>query len=367
MMQPAQIETSPITLVWDIGTAYELFISLNVLHNPERHGLRASWAAGVRSRIPPTERKFLEEVIPFMSCCPASWVYRLPQPKDAISAIWALRQIPAEKRMLELLDVECWDKPQIREIVLKIAAQRSWSNHDLAAFKEIFQEKHMEETKGVDKYLDWWARPEEFGEAMVAALQAYHLAFFSEEEKRVAPILQAGLERAKEKAQRLSVPDLIVELSQGLHLDELKVKELIIIPAFWTTPLVVVDEINEDLGIFLFGARPATMSAIPGELVPDGLLRALKALADPTRLKIIHFLTHEELTPSELSRRLSLRAPTVTHHLSELRLAGLVNLTMRGQEKLYSSRLEAIAEAFGNLQEFLKVGEGLRPAPTKDK
>jgi DNA-binding transcriptional ArsR family regulator len=86
-------------------------------------------------------------------------------------------------------------------------------------------------------------------------------------------------------------------------------------------------------------------------------LRALKAVSDPTRLKILHFLTHEELTPSELSRRLSLRAPTLTHHLSELRLAGLVNLTFRGQEKLYSTRLEAIEETFGNLQTFLKATE----------
>jgi len=48
---------------------------------------------------------------------------------------------------------------------------------------------------------------------------------------------------------------------------------------------------NEDKTsfIFLFGVRPANMSVIPGELVPDGLLRALKALADPTRLKIISY------------------------------------------------------------------------------
>src|SRR5690348_10769588 len=110
MNQKTQTEAKEITLLWDWGTAYELFVSLNVLHNPEHHGVRASWAAGIRSRIPPTERKFLEEVISFVNY-PLSWIYRLPGPKDAISAIWALRQIPAEKRMLELLDVEHWDMP----------------------------------------------------------------------------------------------------------------------------------------------------------------------------------------------------------------------------------------------------------------
>jgi DNA-binding transcriptional ArsR family regulator len=96
------------------------------------------------------------------------------------------------------------------------------------------------------------------------------------------------------------------------------------------------------------------MSALPGELVPDRLLRSLKALADPTRLKILYDISQEEVTPSQLSRRLHLRAPTVTHHLNELRLAGLVNLTFRGQEKLYRARVEAIEEAFHSLKQFLR-------------
>lgn len=343
-----------ITLIWDWGTAYEFFVSLSVLHDPEYHGLRPSWASGIRSRIPATERKFLEEVIPLMSY-PLNWVYRLPGPKDALGALWALRQIPAEKRLLELLDVNHWDIPALRDMCLRISEQRSWSNHDLAAIKEIYTDKHGgAEIKGLEKYLDWWARPDEFGEAYLAGLQAYYQAFFEEEEKRVAPVLQAGLERAKARAQVLNVPDLITELSQGVHFDEIKVREMVMVPAFWTTPLVVMDEIDETRGIFLFGVRPANMAAIPGEQVPDGLVRALKALADPTRLKIMHYLTQGQVTPTELARRLNLRAPTVTHHLSELRLCGLVNVTFRGQEKLYTSRLEALDETCSNLREFLQ-------------
>jgi len=83
-------------------------------------------------------------------------------------------------------------------------------------------------------------------------------------------------------------------------------------------------------------------------------LRTLKALADPTRLKILHYLTQGEVTPSELARRLNLRAPTVTHHLSELRFSGLVNVTYRGQEKLYTSRLEALDTTCENLRDFLQ-------------
>ena len=38
-------------LSFDFGTAYDLFISLQVLHYPEKFGLRASWAAGVTMLI----------------------------------------------------------------------------------------------------------------------------------------------------------------------------------------------------------------------------------------------------------------------------------------------------------------------------
>jgi DNA-binding transcriptional ArsR family regulator len=84
-------------------------------------------------------------------------------------------------------------------------------------------------------------------------------------------------------------------------------------------------------------------------------VRSLKALADPTRLKILFYLSHESISPSELARRLHLRAPTGTHHLSELRLASLVNVTIEGQGKKYMARHEALQPTFTSLQDFLKI------------
>ena len=61
MIAPASAGALSPHLAWDQGSAYELFVSLMVLHDPERFGLRASWAAGVRSRLPAAERKLLED------------------------------------------------------------------------------------------------------------------------------------------------------------------------------------------------------------------------------------------------------------------------------------------------------------------
>jgi DNA-binding transcriptional ArsR family regulator len=351
---------------WEFGTAYEFFLSLHVLHEPEHYGVRASWAAGVRSRIPAADRKLLEDVFILVDV-PIIWIYNLPSPKDAISALWALKQIPPAERMIKLLRVDepsendntehAEQRRQINDALLRIEKTRTWDTEDVEFFKKIFSRKGLSlKRDAVERALDWWSRPEELGEGFLSALQAYYQAFFEVEEKRVAPVLQAGLERAKSLASTMTFDELFAELSQGVQLgDEFRAANFIFAPAFWTTPLIFFEKPRADTQLIIFGARPANMSVVPGEMVPDGLVRSLKALADPTRLKILFYLSQQEcLTPSELARRLHLRAPTVTHHLSELRLASLVELCVEGDEKYYYAvRTQALDATFENLKAFL--------------
>jgi DNA-binding transcriptional ArsR family regulator len=227
---------------------------------------------------------------------------------------------------------------------------------DLEVIREMASKEHDKLDEGkVVKFLDRWANPDELGGGYLTALQAYHQAFFEEEEKRLAPILRQAQERARLRSTEIPVQALLLELSQGVSVDELLAsKELVLIPAYWTTPLILMEYLKTGTTLLAFGARPADMAAIPGEMVPDTLLRVLKALADPTRLKILHYLSGQELTPSELARRLHLRAPTVTHHLADLRLSGLINVTYRGQERLYRARPEAMPAFHASLDSFLK-------------
>ncbi|MBI5964323.1 MAG: winged helix-turn-helix transcriptional regulator [Chloroflexi bacterium] len=356
---------SPV-VQWDFGTAYEFFISLHVLHVPDYFGIRASWAAGVRSRIPAVERKLLEDVYT-VTGVPMNWINSLPAPKDAISALWALKQIPASQRMIKLMGV---DKPclehdpeksakrkQFNETLLRIAETRTWNVEDADFFMKVLGKKSepLLKRESLERTLDWWSRPDELGEGFLSALQSYYQAFFEEEERRITPVLKAGLERAKTLSNTMSVEELFVELSQGVQLgEEFRAPKFIFAPAFWTTPLILFEKLDDDTQLIIFGARPANMSVIPGESLPDGLVRSLKALADPTRLKILFYLSRESLTPSELARRLHLRAPTVTHHLSELRLASLVELSINHDEKRYTIRKQGLDSTFGNLASFLQ-------------
>jgi len=84
------------------------------------------------------------------------------------------------------------------------------------------------------------------------------------------------------------------------------------------------------------------------------LLNALKALGNPTRLRILRYMLDGPCTPSELSKVLRLRPPTVIHHLHNLRLAGLVRVTVSPEsERRYAVRMDGVDLTIQNLQEFL--------------
>jgi DNA-binding transcriptional ArsR family regulator len=115
------------------------------------------------------------------------------------------------------------------------------------------------------------------------------------------------------------------------------------------------EHLTEHKLIALFGARPGTMSIIPGDIVPDGLLRGMKAMADPTRLRILRYLAQQPQTAAELSRVLRLRPPTVNHHLTQLRLAGMVqvNISQNGERK-FAARHEGFEDTQEMLNRFVR-------------
>ena len=63
-----------------------------------------------------------------------------------------------------------------------------------------------------------------------------------------------------------------------------------------------------------------------------------KALADETRLKILHSLFEREQCVSELMASLHLAQPHVSHHLKILKVAGLVEASRDGQRICYALR-----------------------------
>ena len=342
---------------WDIGTAYDLFASLHVLHHPEKFGLRGSWAAGVRSRLTVTQRTTLEDSQKLFFSSPLAWVSNLPEPKDAATVLWNLGQIePAER--LSTLAFHTDVSPKLLETLKDVQSRRSWTESDLEQLQSYYHPREgAPSQEEMVTTLNCWSNPKEFGEHYLAALQSYVEVFFAEEEQRIRPYLQQALTRGQDLAKQLDFPRLMVELSQGVKIVAFEeADEVMFAPSYWSTPLVMYDSGVSKHWVVLFGARPAEVALVPGEVVPDAMLRALKALSDPTRLRILRYLCGKPQTPSQLAKRLRLRAPTVVHHLSALRLAGLVYISLeKEEEKHYTVREPAVGDTFEALRKFLLV------------
>lgn len=63
---------------------------------------------------------------------------------------------------------------------------------------------------------------------------------------------------------------------------------------------------------------------------------AFKALADPTRRHILELLRGGDLTAGEIAGHFDMTKPSLSHHLSALRNAGLVDAERDGQNIIYS-------------------------------
>ena len=62
-----------------------------------------------------------------------------------------------------------------------------------------------------------------------------------------------------------------------------------------------------------------------------------KALGDPTRRKILEMLAREgDMAAGDIAARFDISPPSVSHHLSTLKRAGLVIDTRQGQSIVYS-------------------------------
>ena len=82
----------------------------------------------------------------------------------------------------------------------------------------------------------------------------------------------------------------------------------------------------------------------------------IRALADPTRREILRMLRDGELAAGEIAARFEMTAPTVSHHLSVLKDAGLVQAERNGRSVVYSLDTTVVQEFLGEILQFFGRG-----------
>ena len=91
------------------------------------------------------------------------------------------------------------------------------------------------------------------------------------------------------------------------------------------------------------------LSKIPDDEKIERDASIIKALADPTRLKIVYFLQHGERCVCELIEALERPQPTISHHLTILKNAGILKWRKEGVWIHYRLAVEKIPELIEKL------------------
>ena len=92
------------------------------------------------------------------------------------------------------------------------------------------------------------------------------------------------------------------------------------------------------------------------------LVQVLKALADPTRLRLLRLLAGGERCVCDLYQPLELAQNLASHHLRVLREAGLVTVRRDSRWAYYSLERARLAEAWGELSGWLDPDEAPPPS-----
>ncbi len=95
---------------------------------------------------------------------------------------------------------------------------------------------------------------------------------------------------------------------------------------------------------------------------------AFKALADPSRRSILARLRSEgELTAGVLAEQFDMTKPTMSHHFTVLKEAGLVKSRRSGQQIFYSLNTTVIEDVVGLFLDLVQGSEQAKKTVTRKK
>jgi DNA-binding transcriptional ArsR family regulator len=193
--------------------------------------------------------------------------------------------------------------------------------------------------------------PERAFESLVSLLDAWSRPF-GEIEARVGAILRKDYDlRAGDRANLVG-SDLVERTTNGVRVvPEAGIRRMILAPSYFSRPY------NFLLGGagWRFAGYPVADAAIDLDPLspPATVVRLHRALGDPTRLRILKLLAEKDLYLTEIAEILELTKPTISHHLVQLRVAGLLTVVEAGNVMYYHLRRERLDEATGDLRAFL--------------
>lgn len=168
----------------------------------------------------------------------------------------------------------------------------------------------------------------------------------------LAEVLDRDAAHKRELARTMDPAQLVETATNGVTFTLLPdVDGIVLIPSIITRPWVTITE-SARRRVFCYPVAEEHLIADP-DAPPSYLVNVYRALGDERRLRMLRVLTEGPISLADMTARVGLAKSTVYHHLSILRQAGLVRITV-GDDKSYSLRRNIVPEVGRMLAGFLE-------------
>jgi DNA-binding transcriptional ArsR family regulator len=327
----------------DTRTVYDFLVSASSDYGelddllPEDRTWIADSRAALTAEIGPGQAA--NSCIPFVGEIGRMVVLR-PEIRNARELVAAVDDM-ADSELLECMLGELLDNAELGQIA------RRTLDGDPAAFVEL--SRHLMQSKNHE------VLPGSVAEIAPGARQVLHawLPRYERVEARVAVMLDRDVSDRR-MADAVSDPLGFVErATNGIRLvPEQAIRRIVLAPTYFGRPYNSLAKIN-DIQLLTYPIADSALGAAGRAIPPAATLRLYRALGDESRLRILRLLVERDLYLTELAIELNLSKPTVSHHLAQLRSAGLVTTTEQGNLTYYTLRRDRVEQAGPELSAFL--------------
>jgi len=303
-------------------SCYDFLVSLRALFNPRTYDGTRAWASAVRPTLSPALRErgalFFQGHDTSLGAGVIRLVAGLREGAEPGALIRKVRASDPRTLALVMLDTGELSAEALMTFERAISAGVS-----AAELGQAFGGATADWSRRCRKVLadPVWAQAE-----LVALLEEYLATVFTTEIAHVKVATDAGAARAAELLKVLPTIVAIEQLTGGYTLSaELHLQRITLAPSAFIYPFMAsrVDERTSD-ALIVFGVRSDTLLKFDRIPIDPDLVRAVKAIGDPARLKVLRVLGQGPTSGADLVALLGLSAPTVHHHLHQLRAVGLV-------------------------------------------
>ena len=172
-------------------------------------------------------------------------------------------------------------------------------------------------------------------------------------ESRISSIIARDFDLRAADRGAYHGPDLIERTTGGVRwLAEPGVHRVILAPSYFARPYNYLLA-GADWRFFGYPVADDAVDIVDPLAPPAAVVRLHRALGDQTRLRILKLLASKDLYLTEIAQLLELSKPTIKHHLSQLRVAGLVTVVESGQVMYYTLRRDRLDAASVEIKQFL--------------